>query len=61
MKDGDMLALSRSTQAQTWRKWAEYILRSPAEVDGCTFFTALQRSVAILLPVTYSSGAFLVL
>ncbi len=37
------------------------LLRSLAEVDGRTFFTALQRSVAILLPVMYSSGAFLVL
>ncbi len=38
-----------------------YILRSSAEVNGHTFFTALRRSVAILLPVMYSSGAFLVL
>ncbi len=61
MKDGDMPALSRSTQAQTQREWVEYFLRLTAEVDGHTFFTALQRSVAILLPVMYSSGAFLVL
>ncbi len=61
MKDGDMPASSRSTQAQTRREWAEYFLRSTAEVDGRTFFTALRRSVAILLPVMYSSGAFLVL
>ncbi len=55
MKDGDMPALSRSTQAQTLREWAEYFLRSSAEVEGRTFFTALRRSVAILLPVMYSS------
>ncbi len=61
MKDVDMPALSRSTQAQTRREWAEYLLRSSAEVDGRTFFTALRRGVAILLPVMYSSGAFLVL
>ncbi len=39
----------------------EVFLRLSAEVDGHTFFTALWRSVAILLPVMYSSGAFLVL
>ncbi len=61
MKDGDMPALSSRTQAQTWREWAEYFLRSSATVDDCTFFTALQRSVAILLPVMNSNGAFLVL
>ena len=41
--------------------WAEFFLRSSAEEEGCTFFTASRRSVAILLPVMYSSGAFLVL
>ncbi len=56
-----MPASSRSTQAQTRREWAEYFLRLLAEMDGCTFFTALWRSVAFLLPVMYSSGAFLVL
>ncbi len=61
MKDGDMPVSSRSTQAQTWKEWVEYFLRSSAEVEGHTFFTASQRSVAILLPVMYSSGAFLVL
>jgi hypothetical protein len=61
MKDGDLPALSRSTQAQTRREWAEYFLRSLAEVDGRTFFTASRRSVAVLLPVMYSSEAFLVL
>ncbi len=61
MKDGDMPASSSRTQAQTRRDWAEYFLRSSAEVDGCTFFTALQRSVAFLLPVMNSNRAFLVL
>ncbi len=56
-----MPALSSRTQAQTRREWAEYFLRSLTEVDGHTFFTALQRSVAILLPVMNSNGAFLVL
>jgi hypothetical protein len=36
-------------------------LRSSNEVDGHTFFTASRMSVAILLPVMYSNGAFLVL
>jgi hypothetical protein len=36
-------------------------LKSLDKVDGRTFFTALQMSVAILLPVMYSSGTFLVL
>jgi hypothetical protein len=61
MKDGDIPASSRSTQAQTLREWAEYFLRSSNEVDGHTFFTASRMSVAILLPVMYSNGAFLVL
>ncbi len=61
MKDGDVPALSRSTQVQTRREWAEYLLRLLAEVDGRTFFTASRRSVAFLLPVMYSSEAFLVL
>ncbi len=61
MKDGDMPASSRSTQAQTRSDWAGYFLRSSDKVNGCTFFTALCMSVAILLPVMYSSGAFLVL
>ncbi len=61
MKDGDMPASSSRTQAQTRREWAEYFLRLSAEVDGRTFFTALQRSIAILLPVMNSNGAFLVL
>jgi hypothetical protein len=61
MNDGDMPDSSRSTQAQTRREWLEYFLRSLAEVDGRTFFTALWRSVAVLLPVMHSSGAFLVL
>jgi hypothetical protein len=56
-----MPALSRSTQAQTRKGRAEYFLRSSAEVDGHTFLTALWMSVAILLPVMYSSGAFLIL
>ncbi len=51
-----MPALSSMTQAQTRREWAEYFLRSSAEVDGCTFFTALRRSAAILLPVMNSNG-----
>ncbi len=61
MKEGDMLALSSRTHAQTWREWVEYFLRASAKVDGCTFFTASQRSVAILLPVINNNGAFLVL
>jgi hypothetical protein len=61
MKDGDMPTLSSRTQARTRREWVEYFLRSSAEVDGHTFYTALQRSVAILLPVMNSNGAFLVL
>ncbi len=35
--------------------------RVSADVDGHTFLTALQRSVAILLPVMNSNVAFLVL
>ncbi len=58
MKEGDMPTLSSRTQAQTWREWAEYFLRLSAEVDGHTFFTASRRSVAILLPVMNSNGAF---
>jgi hypothetical protein len=61
MKEGDMPTLSSRIQAQTRREWAEHLLMSSAEVDGRTFFTALQRSVAILLPVMNSKGAFLVL
>ncbi len=61
MKDGDMPTLSSRTQAQTQREWAEYFLRSSAEVDGRAFFTASRRSVAILLPVINSNRAFLVL
>ncbi len=53
-----MPASSRSIQAQTRREWAEYFLRSLVEAEGRTFFTALRKSVAILLPVMYSSGAF---
>ncbi len=56
-----MPALSSRKQAQTQREWVEYFLRSSAEVDGCTFFTASHRSVAILLLVVNSNGAFLVL
>ena len=55
MKDGDIPASSRSTQAQTRREWAEYFLRSSDEVDGRTFFTALRMSVVILLPVMNSN------
>jgi hypothetical protein len=61
MKDGDIPALSSGTQAQTRREWVENFFVLSADVDGCTFITALQRSVAILLTVMNSNGAFLVL
>ncbi len=61
MKEGDMPALSSKTHGQTQRELVEYFLRSSAKVDGSTFFTASQRSVAILLPVINNSGSFLVL
>ncbi len=61
MKEGDIPALSCRTHTSTRREWVEYFLRLSAKVDGCTFFIASRRRLAILLPVIISNGAFLVL
>jgi len=55
MNSGDIPASSSRTQTQTLNRWAEYRESLSFDVFGWIAFMALQKRLAMRLPVRYTS------